>query len=57
MSGGPPGVADVGEVVEVFDDVPEVRPGVWRAPKAAPSPAAFTPPPFAAAALNGGRGS
>jgi hypothetical protein len=33
--------------------VERVRPGVWRAPKAAASPAAFTPSPLAVAAMNG----
>lgn len=33
--------------------VERVRPGVWRAPKAAPSPAAFSSSPLTPAAMNG----
>ena len=36
--------------------VERVRPGVWRLPKAAPSPAAFKPTPLTLAANNGSRG-
>ena len=36
--------------------VERVRPGVWRLPKAAPSPVAFKPAPLAVAAVNGSRG-
>jgi hypothetical protein len=36
--------------------VERVRPGVWRLPKAAPSPAAFTPTPLAVVAGVGSRG-
>jgi hypothetical protein len=36
--------------------VERVRPGVWRLPKAAPSPTAFTPPLLSVAGSNGSQG-
>jgi hypothetical protein len=55
MTGGPPGAADVGVVVEVFVDVPGVPPGLWR-PRARDCPGAGAAPPWFGGGAVEGRG-